>query len=80
MERQIKKLWKGCAELKDYDVQDCIQRNETMRVKYDGDIMTLSPSDLTEKLVSISKTFESKVGGKDYKLCSYKWNADEIDY
>ena len=82
MERVIKKLYRDCIELRDYDVQDCIQRNETMKVKYDRDVMTLSPGDLVNKLVRKSTTtFKSKIpGGKDYKLCAYDWNPDDSDY
>jgi hypothetical protein len=80
MERQIKKLYNNLAEIRDYDVQDAINKHENIIVKYDGDIMTLSPNDLKEKLVSVSRLFKSKVGGKDYKLNAYEWNPDQIDY
>lgn len=81
MERTIKKLYRNLAEIRDYDVNSAIENGEKIVIKYDGDAMTLSPTDLKEKLISVSKVeFKSKVGGKDYRLCSYRWNPDEIDY
>jgi hypothetical protein len=80
MKRIVKKLYRDCVEVRDYDVQDCIQRNENMTIEYDRDIMTLSPNELINKMVSkSSKTFPSKMGGKDYKLCSYYWEPDPVE-
>lgn len=81
MQKTLKKLYKNLAEVRDYDVQAAIERNENFKITYDGEVMTLSPKDLQDKLVSRSRnTFKSKVGGKDYKLCAYEWFPDETDY
>lgn len=81
MEKQITKLYKNLAEIRDYDVQTAIDKGESFKIKYNGDIMTLSPEDLTKKAISKSKTtFKSKVGGKDYRLIGYNWIPDETDY
>lgn len=81
MKRNLKKLYKGLAEVRDYDVQECIHNKESLKIIYNFEIMTLSPVDLMNKLVKKSTTtFESKVGGKNYKLCAYDWNPDETDY
>lgn len=82
MEKLIRKLYKGCIELRDYDVQECIQKNLNMKVRYGGEIMTLSPADLSNRMVRKSPTvFKSKIlGGKDYKLCAYEWEPDETDF
>lgn len=80
MQRIVKKLYRGCVELRDYDVQDCFDRKEKMKVIYEGDMMTLSPADLMNKLVGKStNTFPSKIGGKSYKLCSYYWEPDPVE-
>jgi regulator of replication initiation timing len=81
MEKQIKKLYRNLAEIRDYDVQAAIDKNEHFKIKYEGDVMTLSPEDLKNKVASTSKTtFKSKVGGKDYRLIGYEWNPDDMDY
>jgi hypothetical protein len=81
MERSVNKLYRNRAEVRDYDVQAAIQKNEKFVIKHNGDIMTLSPSDLQNKLVSRSTNiFKSKMGGKDYRLCAYDWNPDVMDY
>lgn len=81
MEKTIKKLYKNLAEVRDYDVQHAIDKNESFKIRYEGDVMTLSPEDLQKKAISKSRiTFKSKMGGKDYKLISYKWEPDEMDY
>ena len=80
MERELKKLYNGLAELRDYDVQNAIARGEKFRVRYDGDIMTLTPEDLKNNVVKISNIFASKIGKGDYRLVAYKWNPDKIDY
>ena len=79
MEKQVKKTYRGCIELRDYDVNNCIKHEETMKVRFDGHVMTLSPQDLSSKVVSISKTFHSKTGGKSYKLIAYEWAPDTVE-
>ncbi len=80
MEKEVKKLYRGCIELRDYDVNSCIKRNEAIKVRFEGHVMTLSPEDLSNKLVSTSKTtFQSKMGGKSYKLLAYDWTPDEVE-
>jgi frataxin-like iron-binding protein CyaY len=81
MEKQVNKLYKNLVDVRDYDVQTAIEKNENFKIKYNGDVMTLTPKDLVNKVASKSKiTFKSKVGGKDYKLISYNWIPDEMDY
>ena len=76
MKVKLKKLYKGLAEVRDYDVKDCINKNESMIIVYDEDSMELSPEELENDVKSISKEFPSKVGGKSYKLYGYEWNPD----
>ena len=80
MRKEIKKLYKGNVEVRDYDVQECIDKNQTFTIIHDGDAMTLSSEELITKRVGISKTFESKIAGaKSYKLYGYEWNPDEVE-
>jgi len=76
MKKKVTKLYKGLVEVRDYDVKDCINKNESMIIVYDGDSMELSPKELTDDLKNITKEFPSKVGGKSYKLYGYEWNPD----
>jgi hypothetical protein len=80
MERQIRKIYKGMAEFRDYDVRKCIDSGESLRAKYDEDYMIFSPKDLVDKRISTSKTIKSTNGGTDYQLYGYKWEPVEIDY
>jgi len=52
-----------------------------MKVTYDGDVMTLTPEELTTKYVSRPlKIYESKFDqGLSYKLVGYDWNPDNIE-
>ena len=80
MRKEIKKLYEGKIELRDYDVHKCILNNEKMEVIHSGDRMMLDAKDLTLKRVSVSKTFESKIeGGKSYKLFGYVWEPEEVE-
>jgi hypothetical protein len=80
MRIEIKKLYEGRIELRDYDVQKCILNGKSMEVIHSGDRMILTPKDLTDNRVSVSKTFESKIpGGKSYKLFGYVWEPEEVE-
>ena len=76
MKVKVTKLYKGLVEVRDYDVKRCIEENESMRILYDGDYMTLSPEELENSRKTISKEFPSKTGGKSYKLYGYEFNPD----
>lgn len=79
MRKDIKKLYRGLIDLRDYDVRQCINNKENMEVIHNKEKMTLTPKELVENVVNVSKTMKSKVGGKDYKLFSYEWNPDIVD-
>lgn len=80
MEREIRKIYKGMAEFRDYDVKKCIDSGESLRVKYDGDYMIFSPEELVTKRIAISKIIKSTNGKSDYQLYGYKWEPIEINY
>ena len=70
----IKKLYKDCADIRNYDVQNCINKNENIEIIHGVDIMVLTPKELKHDVVSVSKIFPSKNGGREYRLVSYMWN------
>jgi hypothetical protein len=71
----------GRIHLRDFEVQKCIDTDESVRVKYNGDTMVLTPEELKTKRIYVSKDkYKSKIGGADYHLYGYKWIPEEIDY
>jgi len=76
MKVKVTKLYKGLAEVRNYDVKKCIENDESMIISYAGESMELSPEELENDIKEISKEFPSKMGGKPYKLYGYEWNPD----
>jgi hypothetical protein len=80
MRRNVTRIYKGEAGLKDYDVRKCMADGDKMEVTFEGDKMTLSCEELTSKRGSVSAVQKSKYpGGKDYRLIGYEWNPDEVE-
>lgn len=79
MRINVTKTYKGCIELRDYDVEKYIRNNDSVDVWYSGDKMTLTPSQLKNDVISTSKLMKSRVGGKDYHLLAYEWNPDVVE-
>lgn len=76
----VKVLFQGKVSLRDYLVRQCIEKGEKCEVSHDGEIMTMSPEELTSKRVSVSpKEFPSKFGTPAYKLFNYWWEPDQIE-
>lgn len=74
-----KKSWKGCIDVRDYNVKNCIKENRNIEVTCDvfEGKMTLTPElllypDMISKNEFTSK-FENKV---PYKLYSYAWKPN----
>lgn len=80
MEITLKKLYKGCADVRDYMVKKCIDNQENCIIRYGKDRMVLTPKDLISKKVSESKKPIESDFGKSYKLYQYEWTPEEIDY
>ena len=76
MRKVALKIYRGNIDLRSYDVETAVKNNENIKVVHNGLTMTLTPDDLTNKCVFLSKEFQSKVGGKNYRLHSYQWNPD----
>lgn len=81
MRKEVKELYMNntIASVRDYEVEQCIQRNENMEITHGGEKMTLTPEDLKTKRETMSPKFISKVGGKDYHLFGYSWEPDNVE-
>lgn len=81
MEIEIKKLYKGMIEVRDYTVDECIRKRNALRVKFDGEVMILTPHELENNIKSTSGPIKSKFhDGSSYMLYGYTWNPNEISY
>ena len=72
------RLYKGRIDIRDYIVKEAITKGITIEVTVTGldGVKTLSPEQLRNEAVAISKPFESKFSKdatKTYKLISYDW-------
>ena len=78
MRREIKKVYKGQIDLRDYDVEKCIKKKERMEITHGGRKMFLTPEELVSLRISVSHEFTSSTGGKSYRLYGYVWNPKTI--
>lgn len=80
----IRKIYQGKVDLKDYFVEDAIRTNQKIRVIYTGtgESMTLDIEELKNLGLHRDQEFVSqyKKKGKEetYKLISYKWIPDNL--
>jgi len=79
MEVRLSKLWKGMADIRDYTVEDCLDKNHALRISYNGEVIILSPKQLKNEVKAISKPIKSNFDG-EYRLYSYTWKPNEISY
>ena len=80
MRKEVTKMFiAGVVEVRDYEVEQCIQRNENMEITHKGEKMTLTPEELKTKRETLSQKQKSKVGGKDYYLYGYIWEPDNVE-
>jgi len=76
MQRIIKKLYEGKAELIDRDVRNCVKLGENYYVVHNGKTMTLSPEELQSKCVG-RQHINNKNTGDKYELFSYIFKPDK---
>ena len=66
---------RGCVDIRDYVVRQCLDNNECAEVHHAGDVMTLTSEQLKNEVVSKSPLIKTKIqGGRDYCLLAYDWN------
>lgn len=73
---EIKKLWKGCASIRDYIVNECIQNGEELEIKFKKERMTLTPSVLI-KGTTDGNAHQSQFNDKTYILIDFTWIPDK---
>lgn len=78
MRKTVKTLFQNgsLVSVRDYEVEECIRKQDTMDIVFEDQIMTLSPQSLKNKVVMTSGPFPSKNGSKGYMLFTYKWNPN----
>ena len=71
--KYVNKLWKvQFVSVRDYEIDEAI--NEAgLEVHYNGDYRVFSPDEL-EKVTPNDRVFQSKTGGKSYRLVDLPWN------
>jgi predicted RNase H-like HicB family nuclease len=81
MRRIIKKLERNLAEVRDYDVKNCISLGEKFEIVFDNtkEMMTLTPEELVSRRKNVSPPMNSKFDNKTYMLYGYVWNPDEVE-
>lgn len=66
------------AEVRDYEVEKCIENNTGMKIVFNNQEMTLSVNQLENEKRAMSAKQVSKYGTTDYKLVGYLWNPDNV--
>ncbi len=71
MKRRVKKVFRGCISLRDYDVKQAIETGVSIEVVYEDQRMILTPADL--RLGKVDNGVYGK-HSKKYHLIDYPWN------
>ena len=71
---------RGCVDIRDYVVRQCLVNDECAEIHHAGDVMTLTPEQLKNDVVSKSPLIKTKIpGGRDYYLFAYDWNPEKTE-
>jgi len=74
-----KKVWLGHISIRDYLVQECINKKEDLIIEFNGASKRFPCRSLPTYLNNTyNMTFKSKYGGKDYKLIEFPFT--QISY
>jgi hypothetical protein len=79
MRKIVKKLYypkysdEVLVSVRNYEVEECIKKNDAMHIVHGDKIMTMDPHSLQTKQRGTSDVFKSQHGGKDYFLINYLW-------
>lgn len=77
--KEVKKIYKGCIDIRDYIVQRCIQENKYIKIVHGDKQMVLSPLQLKNEVVRRSEPFKSNYNNlESYRLFSYIWKPETI--
>ncbi len=73
--RIVNKLWKGMyISLRDYEIQQAIDKNYTIQAIHKGQVMMLTPSRLKDIDLTIGTPQKSMYNDKSYRLIDVRWN------
>jgi len=61
------------ADVYDYHVKKCWEKREELVIEFEGEEMVIPPSHLKSGVSLTDQVFQSKWGGKSYKLISFVW-------
>ena len=76
MKATIKKLFRGCIDLRDYNVRECIKNNENYLITFQGENMLITPDGLVNNCRN-RQPVSSRLEKEGYELWSYKWEPNE---
>jgi len=76
MKYKVKKLFHGCASIRDYIIEKCIKNQEGLTIFFNEKEM-LVPLDKLKNCYQIHKTkFQSKFGNSQYELYDFPFKPD----
>ena len=77
--RKIKRLWNGCASLRDYEVEKAlVEGGIRLQLQDTDESMTLTSSMLRHGLSFTGEVHRSKYNkGQEYKLIDFRWRKDK---
>lgn len=80
MQKRVKTLFQNntLVSVRDYEVEECIKKNDAMHIMFEDQTMTLDPHSLKEKQVFTSEPIQSKYGNSGYRLIAYKWDPNIV--
>lgn len=74
---KVKKLFRGYASVRDYIVEECIAKKESLLIKFNNEQMIVSLETLERRFRFHSNDFQSQFGNTTYKLYDFKFIPDE---
>lgn len=76
--RIIKKLWQGrLISLRDYEIQEAINKNYTIQAIHKNQSMMLTPTKLKDLDLTVGKLHKSMYDTKPYRLIDVRWNPSD---
>ena len=78
---KLRRLWHNLASLRDYNVRDWVERQQTIKLECDVNgrkqTMTLTPELLEKGFQAHHATQKSRYSTREYQLIDYRWKEDK---
>ena len=74
----VKKLFNGCASIRSYIVEKCIEESRGLIISYNHFIMSVDSKDLDKHFRFHKIEFESKYNNSKYQLIDFKFKPDNL--